>query len=236
MFDVRANKNWAPRDIDYFRQMSDLALQAGASVDDCESSDMIRPPMPWGMLHSLIDYAITDEDVIFSDAMALKFKLFVAALVDVGFSIEYREFSGQTPFLHAARHHESSSRTVLQILLEHGADPTAKDDRGRGALHLAIKHFWRLVSDDGDTSESDDSTDEASPEEYPGEVVVRLKPSELCQLLQDRLLFLLQVGCDPEAKDNNGLTVTDYAERHGLSGAWDRALRKFKAEQQETKT
>ena len=52
------------------------------------------------------------------------------------------------------------------------------------------------------------------------------------ELLEDKLLFLLRVGCDPAAKDNNGFTVSDYANREGLSDIWHRAQSIFEAEQQ----
>ena len=52
------------------------------------------------------------------------------------------------------------------------------------------------------------------------------------ELLEDKLLFLLRVGCDPVAEDNDGLTVCNYANREGLSDTWHTANFIFEAEQQ----
>ena len=246
VFDLVVRATWCPlREFNYFRHISDVALEAGASIDDCENSDIRVTFSGGGMIHSLIHSVLFSEDVVFSDAKAMKFELFMAYFVEVGFSIEYRNFGGETPFLNAAKRHRSYSRTLLQILLEQGANPTAKDNKGRGALHLAIENFWEdtnsLDFDKADNSGSNDddaseSGGAASLEKYPGEGAIRWTVPEWYQLLKDELLFLLQAGCDPGAEDNDGFTVNDYAETEGLSGAWELVFFNFNAEQQKKKT
>ena len=142
----------------------------------------------------------------------------VPYFVKAGFSIEDRNSGGETPFLNAAKRHEPRSRTPLQILWEQGADPTTKDNEGRGALHLAIENFWK------DTNG------------FRFWKANSLTVPERCQFLKEKLLFLLQAGCDPGAEDNEGFTVNDYAETEGLSGVWELVLFNFNIEKQKTKS
>ena len=86
VFDLVVGATWCPpREFDYFRHISDVAVEAGASIDDCENSDIRVTFSGGGMIHSLIHSALFSEDVVFSDAEAMKFELFMAYFVEVAF-------------------------------------------------------------------------------------------------------------------------------------------------------
>jgi Ankyrin repeat len=233
-----------PREFDYFRRISDAALEAGASIDDCESSDL--PPLDGrGMLHTLVDLTLLAE----GNAFAFKLPHLVAYFVKIGFSIESPNFDGETPFLYAASRCGIYS-TFLQILLEHGANPTAKDKWGRGALHLAIYGYWGNDGDSGDDDDGssgsggdDDDGDDASVWDGSGNAFAltsrdqdevrgleQYPATDVQQSLLEKLLFLLHADCDPEVEDDDGLTVCGYAKKYGLSSTWHTALFTFDAE------
>ncbi|ERF71275.1 hypothetical protein EPUS_05327 [Endocarpon pusillum Z07020] len=227
-----------PGEFDFFRRISDIALEAGASVDDCDDPDPLSPVYD-GIFHRLVWHTLYPG----RNAFVSELPQLVAYFVKIGFSIEALNSDGETPFLNAA-----SSRgiclTFLQILLEHGANPTAKDKWGRGALHLAVCGYW-ADDDDGDDDDGDDDDDgwdgsdndlvltSRNQDEVRG--VKQLPNTDVEESLLEKLLFLLQAGCDPEG-DHNGLTVCYYAKRCSLSSTWHAALSTFNAERRGTET
>ena len=137
-----------PHEFDHFRQISDVALNAGASVEDCESSDENRTRYHQdGLIHLVIFHVIDAHAIeIYSNTKASKLDSIVAYLIKIGSSIEHPNVDGDTPFLSAARRCTIYSTTFLQILLKHGVNHTAKDKKGRGALHLALKSYWKSLN------------------------------------------------------------------------------------------
>lgn len=241
---------WSPpREFDYFHQISEVALKAGASVDDCGSIHIDGETPGEGMFHLLGHMFLCYDCGAYNDAHFIKLQRIVAYFIEIGFPVNSPNTVGETPFLSAAKAHSPYSTRYLQIILENGADPTAKDNWGRGALHLAIENHWEAVnniirdeedslrSNDDDSYYSDDSIDFNSSEE--DQEVTRLEryqnmdsvgsKSQRLQFLRDKLIFLLRAGCDPGIKDNDGFMVCDYAERHNLSGSWHMALVTFDA-------
>lgn len=83
------------------------------------------------MFHELTETVLRLPDSVSRNAKTIGLQRVVAYFVEVGFSINYLDYVGETPFLHAAKFHSSNSTKYLQILLEKGANPTAKDNRGR---------------------------------------------------------------------------------------------------------
>jgi hypothetical protein len=179
---------YPPREFDYFCHISRVALEAGASVDDCEGFDIEGLVSGGGMFHQLTGFVLEPPKIVLSHAKTIKLQRVIAYYVEIGFPINYPNSAGETPFLDAAKYHSSYSTKYLQMLLDKGANPTAKDNRGRGALHLAIENFWEAVnsilfneadslgSDEDDASELDGGTDfafsrrnedETSLERYP---------------------------------------------------------------------
>ena len=162
MFDIAIEAPWvALREFDHFRQISEVALEAGASVDDCGILDSEGYFMAGGIIHFLIFFTLYYSKVNCTDANTFKLQAFIAYFVKIGLSIEDKNGWGKTPFLYAAECHYSLSITFLRILLEQGANLTARDDMGRSALHLVIEKF-RIDTWINDTAEADSlgSTDD----------------------------------------------------------------------------
>ena len=131
-------------------------------------------------------------------------------LIGVGYDVNFVGNEGLTPFLLAAKWNLPQTITCLGYLLDSGANAELKDDYGRGALHLALKNsYWGTNYDEVFVDETD------------------FVDSDPMEGLEGKLLFLLQAGCDPAAKDNNGDTVADYAEWFELTEVWLRALTRF---------
>lgn len=197
-----------------YRQISDTALEAGAPVDDRESEDNTLFHEGISVFHRLC------QNFIYSASSNLELLRALAVyLFDIGFSTNFIGPVGETPFLCAARWNMPQTTTCLKVLLENRASPTAKDNYDRGALHLAIEcDNWE-----------EEYHDELFMKEE--EFVATWEGSDPSKGLEDKLLFLLHAGCDPAAEDNEGLTVRDYSEKHGLREVWEAALSRFKREQ-----
>ena len=128
-------------EFNYFRWISDIALDAGAFVDDVERMNIRLPFVDGVMIHGLADYILGSNLSLFNKAKIVKFQYVIAYFVKIGFDIEYWDSFSQTPFLDAAKCHSPSAIKFLQTLLEHNINSIAKDDGGRGALHLAIENY-----------------------------------------------------------------------------------------------
>ena len=142
-------ETWCPpREFDYFRQISDVALNAGASLEDCESFDEQRIAFSDSLIHLLLGYLTDGYSMrIFSNINSSKLDSVVGYLVKIGSSIEHPNHHNETPLLSVVGSCIPRSITILQILLEHGANYAAKDKKGRGALHLAMGNFWGDLDD-----------------------------------------------------------------------------------------
>jgi hypothetical protein len=107
----------------------------------------------------------------------------VNLLVCLGCDIEHENSDGLTPLLYNACIPGLNGLTVLKELLQWGANPHAKTHLGEGPLHLAIAY--------------------SIPGTVHGDLGLRY--------LQARLGLLLKAGCDPNLRDHNGHTVSDFA-------------------------
>ncbi|OQE20148.1 hypothetical protein PENFLA_c017G05331 [Penicillium flavigenum] len=107
----------------------------------------------------------------------------VNLLVCLGCDIEHENSDGLTPLLYNTCIPGLHGVRVLKELLNWGANPHAQTHFGEGALHLAIAF--------------------SIPGTVHGDVGFRS--------LQARLGLLLNAGCDPNLRDRNGHTVSDFA-------------------------
>ena len=107
----------------------------------------------------------------------------------------------ETAFLAVAHSRNETSLAWLRVLLEHGADHTAQDVLGHGALHLTLK---KLTADLEEILESKWTT---------------------MRLMEAKLVCLIRAGCSIHEVDNQGLTPTDIARASCLRIVWENALR-----------
>jgi hypothetical protein len=107
----------------------------------------------------------------------------VNLIICLGGDIEHQNADGLTPLLYNACISGWHGVKVLTELLQWGANPHATTLLGEGALHLAIAF--------------------SVPGSLHGDIEFNS--------LQERLVLLLQAGCDPEVEDLNGHTPSDFA-------------------------
>jgi ankyrin repeat protein len=81
-------------------------------------------------LSDLSGYAVLHALVFMDDAVLLR------KAIDLGADIEHLDKTGATPFLFAATY---ANARCLQVLVDAGADITARDFEGRGAAELLVK-------------------------------------------------------------------------------------------------
>ena len=194
-----------------------MALEAGASVDDCEVEGSMLYHLNNSIFCVLISlFILRDLDYDTIEVV----RTIVAYLVDIGFSINFMDIEESFPILYAARWNLPLAIPFLQILIGNGADPTRKDKYGHGALHIAVDYgHWDKLYDDINMDLERFNT--------------AWEGSDALKGLEDKLLFLLHAGCDSEAIDHAGRTVWDCAEQHGLSEVWDAALSRFDEEERD---
>ena len=166
---VKAHPYRYPREFDYFRQILDIALNAGASVKDCESFEESFEgrwtPPDASLIHLLFNYLThISFRKIYSSTKAATVDSVVIYFVKIGSSVKHLNYHGETPLLNVFRHFGHYSATFLQILLKYGVKHTAKDKKGQGALHLAVGKHWKglkkdiaYILSDYNNSEADDS-------------------------------------------------------------------------------
>ena len=118
-----------PKDMNHSIQLSNLAIESGASIEDC--SDPI-----WHLenyLFVIIDHTLTPDTA----------SQFCDFLISTGVGIECRGGHGLTPLLYAAGRNTEGSLQWLQILVAHGADVSATI-HGLGPLHFLFVERDRL--------------------------------------------------------------------------------------------
>lgn len=166
-------------------------------------------------------------------------------LVGIGFDLEMRNEFDHTPLLYTSMLMGHDTVPKMKALLSCGPKINVKDTHGRGPLHCALfTRPSRLTCSDvmmDDVAEGYfDHYEEsmAFPEKYPSLVdpvrhidQASVDVEGLCDgcwdVLMGKLVALLQAGCDPDFKDENGSTPSDYAWSNGFVWfAWEQALAK----------
>lgn len=104
-------------------------------------------------------------------------------LVCLGCDIEHRNSDGLTPLMYNSCIPRWHGSAVLRELIQWGADPHATTNLGEGPLHLAIAFS------------------------IPGTVHGDAEFNSL----RERLAILLDGGCDPNLRDKDGHTPSDFA-------------------------
>lgn len=129
----------------------------------------------------------------------------VDRLIDRGANTNEKGLKGHTPLIAVTRSHHS---LIADHLLTAGADPNQKDDFGWAPLHHAVKT---------DTADCDIMSILVK---HGADVNVRdgFHRTPLHRAAQfghvDAVIFLLKVGADPTAKDENGWTPLDRGRAH----------------------
>ena len=124
-----------------------------------------------------------------------------------GFNPNARTRYGWTPLTAAAFR---GWNDAVRLLLDHGADPNAKDGSGRTALIRVMDEFvnrYRLLND---------------LMNIPGQQVTWLAEEE--RRLNDYIQVmhtLLERGTNPHVSDNSGRTALDLAYQSGLPAIFD---------------
>ena len=187
-------------------QISEMLIAAGASIDDYEVPG-VGPCLDLnGPLHNVTMVGTALDNLPASRKDDLR--RFVKYMINLGFSVDDINSLGETPFLHGSKSKCIRSTLYLELLLESGANPNARDFSGNGALHLFLLDKYETNA-----------------------LLCWLIPPrswvENPEQLKDRLLFLLHAGCDPYAVCDNGYSVGDVAELRGLGDIWQSALSTF---------
>ena len=114
--------------------MTQLALD-----NDCNIADANNQVLSSGPLFRIVDYAyVTDLDS--SDLRDV-----IHYLTSIGYSLEERNATGQTPLLYAASQCFPATAIHLRLRIERGARLDAKDNDGLGLLHTVLLRYFYLI-------------------------------------------------------------------------------------------
>ena len=116
------------RDFDQVVSMTDAALQHGCDIEDAPS----YMPQMANALFEIVRWCPLNEPHLSVPEQAINY------LLNVGYDLERRNFEGLTPLLHAANNYQPQVIQCLNTYVKRGADVSAIDASGRGALHLAL--------------------------------------------------------------------------------------------------
>jgi ankyrin repeat protein len=122
----------------------------------------------------------------------------VSYFVTVGANVNCIDFYDETPLIFSASHFGIPNAVWMQTLLENGADITATDGYGRGALSLSFR----------ECSDCDHTT--YQPMIY--------------EIVKEKVSLLLKAGCDPTSVDDYDFTPSHYARRAKLLDLWKSLL------------
>ena len=173
--------------------LSELCIHDNISMEDSHNLLSMRSlfhiPSFYGMKKSTIEIA---ENLC---------KYFL----NLGRDIEYQSTRwGDTPLLLAARV-PYQCRNWLQALIKNGANIAARDEYGRGPLHLILMPYldrrvrWEFSWD-------------------------------ISKAVLRKLSLFLRAGCDPDLADDYGKRPVQYARRYGLLKEWNAVLDKLAIE------
>ena len=207
-----ASQRWPPyfssptHDFEACENLSRLALDKGTDavcVEDTVDFDHLGGNLDYGtLLHlpgnrstSMIDSHVLERMLLY--------------WIRIGVDLEYCNGYGLTPLLWTAASIYPCS-TYLLALIRNGADVSATDDKGCGALHLSLslchgKHYLN--------GESCDCLDE-----YYGYY------DEALHDIKTKLVGLLNAGCDHRLQDLSGRTPSQYIQSEYLWDVWISAL------------
>lgn len=120
----------------------------------------------------------------------------LALLIDIASDLEIRDSDELTTLLYAAKSDWPGSLPCLNFLVHHDADVFAVDKRGCGALHILISSLEELYEHWSHMGKKGGCCDEQS----------MISPA----FVEDKLVVLLDAGCDPVALDYMGRTPAEY--------------------------
>ena len=131
--------------------------------------------------------------------------------IRIGVNLEYCNGYGLTPLLWTAVSVRPCS-TYLLVLIRNGADVSATDDQGRGALHLSLsfchgKHYLNGRSCNCSVRYYD-----------------YFCYHKVLHEIKTKLLGLLNAGCDHRLQDLLGRTPSQYIQNEHLWDIWISAL------------
>ena len=116
------------RDFDQLVSMTDAALDHGCDIEDATS----YMPQMANALFEIVRWCPLNEPHLSVPEKAINY------LLKVGYDLERRNLQGLTPLLHAANNYQPQVIQCLNTYIKRGADVSAIDASGRGALHVAL--------------------------------------------------------------------------------------------------
>ena len=198
-------------DFEVCENLSRLALDKGtgaACVEDIVDFSRLYGHLDWGTLLHLPGNKPTDM----IDSHVLERMLLY--WIRIGVDLEYCNGYGLTPLLWIAVSIYPCS-TYLLALIRNGADVSATDDQGRGALHLSLslchgKHYLNGMSCDC----LNFNTLKRYYDFY----------YEVLHEIKMKLVGLINAGCDHRLQDLSGRTPSQYIQNEDLWDVWISAL------------
>jgi hypothetical protein len=134
-------------------------------------------------LHFTVNYLLPGSRMIGEDEICT----LVEILLRLGADLEHRTSDGLTPLLYNTAILGWHGFVVLRELLKWGADPHAVTDFSENALHLTFAFASSHLSEEEESGGGHDNS------------------------LVDRLVLLLQAGCDPCLLNSGGRSPSDFA-------------------------
>ena len=166
-------------------EISKKVLELGQNFDD-------------GFFETLCDYGILGSGLLSKQIDSQALRKYLRFFISNGMDLEEADsLFDETPLLYVARIHTKPSVMWLRAILEHGANLTATNYAGKGALHLV---FGQWI--DSSWMPNGDKT----------------------RLLHTKLVLLLRAGCSVTAIDLDGRTPDYYAKTRGKEDVWMSAL------------
>lgn len=137
-------------------------------------------------LHFTLSHSLATTDYIGEDEVCTLIEM----LVRLGADLQHRNAHGLTPFLYNAGIGGWQGYVILRELLKLGANPKDVSDFSENALHLALAYSTYYPSEGHGAARNIRKDDHS---------------------LVERLVLLLQAGCEPRQLDVDGHSPSDFA-------------------------